>query len=48
MSNPLYGNVPWDSVTVLKKKAAPVQNKKVAVNKALQQGEQVDLRKKFN
>lgn len=48
MSNPLYGNVPWDSVTVLKKKAPPVQNKKVAVNKALQQGEQVDLQKKFN
>lgn len=48
MSNPLYGNVAWDSVTVLKKRAPPVQNKKVAMNKAMQQGESVDLQKKFN
>lgn len=48
MSNPLYGNVPWDSVTVLKKKPAPIQNKKTAINKAIQQGEKVDLQKKYN
>lgn len=48
MSNPLYGNVAWDSVTVLKKRQAPVNNKKVAINKAIQQGESVDLQKKFN
>lgn len=48
MSNPLYGNVPWDSVTVLKKRTAPQQNKKVAVNQAMQKGEAVDLQKKFN
>lgn len=48
MSNPLYGNVPWDSVTVLKKRTAPPQNKKVAVNQAMQKGEAVDLQKKFN
>lgn len=46
--NPLHGNVPWDSVTILKKKPAPVQNKKAAINKAIQQGEQVDLQKKYN
>lgn len=46
--NPLYGNVAWDSVTVLKKKPAPVQNKKVALNKAMQKGEQVELQKKYN
>ena len=46
--NPLYGNVDWDSVTVLKKKAPPVQNKKTAINKAIQQGESVDLQKKYN
>lgn len=48
MSNPLYGNVAWDSVTVLKKKPAPIQNKKVAINKAIQKGEQVNLEKKYN
>lgn len=48
MSNPLYGNVAWDSVTVLKKRQAPVNNKKTAINKAIQQGESVDLQKKFN
>lgn len=48
MSNPLYGNVAWDSVTVLKKRTAPPQNKKTAINKAIQQGESVDLQKKFN
>lgn len=48
MSNPLYGNVPWDSVTIIKKKAAPPQNKKTVINKALQSGESVDLQKKFN
>lgn len=48
MSNPLYGNVAWDSVTILKKKAPPPQNKKVAINKAIQQGESVELSKKFN
>lgn len=48
MSNPLYGNVDWDSVTVLKKRPAPVNNKKTAINKAIQQGESVDLQKKFN
>lgn len=48
MSNPLYGNVAWDSVTILKKKTAPPQNKKTAINKAIQQGESVDLQKKFN
>lgn len=48
MSNPLYGNVDWDSVTILKKKPAPIQNKKAAINKAIQKGEQVDLQKKFN
>jgi putative transcription factor len=46
--NPLHGNVPWDSVTIIKKRAPPVQNKKVAINKALQQGEQVELAKKYN
>lgn len=46
--NPLHGNVDWDSVTVLKKRTAPVQNKKVAINKAIQQGEQVELSKKYN
>lgn len=46
--NPLHGNVEWDSVTILKKKQAPVQNKKAAMNKAIQQGESVDLQKKFN
>lgn len=46
--NPLYGNVDWDSVTVLKKKNAAPPNKKVAVNKALQSGEKVDLQKKYN
>lgn len=46
--NPLYGNVAWDSVTVLKKKTAPPPNKKVAVNKAMQSGEKVDLQKKYN
>lgn len=46
--NPLHGNVPWDSVTIIKKKPAPIQNKKVAINKALQQGEKVDLSKKYN
>lgn len=46
--NPLHGNVAWDSVTVLKKRAAPVTNKKVAINKAIQQGEQVELAKKYN
>lgn len=48
MSNPLYGNVAWDSVTVLKKRTAPPQNKKTAINKAIQQGESVELQKKFN
>lgn len=48
MSNPLYGNVDWDSVTVLKKRQAPPQNKKTVINKALQSGESVDLQKKFN
>lgn len=48
MSNPLYGNVAWDSVTVLKKRQAPINNKKTAINKAIQQGESVDLQKKFN
>jgi len=48
MNNPLYGNVPWDSVTILKKKAAPIQNKKAAINKAVQQGESLDLQKKYN
>lgn len=48
MSNPLYGNVAWDSVTVLKKKQAPTANKKTAINKAIQQGESVSLEKKFN
>lgn len=46
--NPLHGNVPWDSVTILKKKPAPIQNKKIVINKAMQQGEKVDLAKKFN
>lgn len=46
--NPLHGNVAWDSVTILKKKPAPVTNKKAAINKAIQQGEQVSLEKKFN
>lgn len=46
--NPLHGNVAWDSVTIIKKKAAPIQNKKVAINKAIQQGEQVELSKKYN
>lgn len=48
MSNPLYGNVAWDSVTVLKKKSVPPPSKKAAINKAMQQGEQIDLQKKFN
>lgn len=48
MSNPLYGNVAWDSVTVIRKKPPPVQNKKVAMNKAIQQGEAVNLEKKYN
>lgn len=48
MSNPLYGNVAWDSVTVLKKRPAPVQNKKVAINAALQSGEKLETAKKFN
>lgn len=48
MSNPLYGNVAWDSVTVLKKKPAPITNKKTAINKAIQQGESVELEKKYN
>lgn len=48
MANPFYANVAWDSVTVLKKKPPPITNKKVAINKAIQQGEQVDLTKKFN
>lgn len=46
--NPLYGNVDWDSVTVLKKKQAPPQNKKAALNQAMQKGEQVELQKKYN
>lgn len=46
--NPLHGNVAWDSVTIIKKRAPPVQNKKVAINKAIQQGEQVELSKKYN
>lgn len=46
--NPLHGNVDWDSVTVLKKKQQPVLNKKVAINKALQSGEKVELEKKYN
>lgn len=46
--NPLHGNVDWDSVTVIKKRAAPVTNKKTAINKAIQQGETVDLQKKYN
>lgn len=46
--NPLHGNVAWDSVTVLKKKTQPIQNKKVAINKAIQQGEKVELEKKYN
>lgn len=46
--NPLHGNVPWDSVTIIKKRTAPIQNKKVAINKAIQQGEKVDLSKKYN
>ena len=46
--NPLHGNVPWDSVTIIKKRTAPIQNKKVAINKAIQQGEQVELSKKYN
>jgi len=46
--NPLHGNVAWDSVTILKKKTQPIQNKKVAINKAIQQGEKVELEKKYN
>lgn len=46
--NPLHGNVDWDSVTIIKKRTAPIQNKKVAINKAIQQGEQVELSKKYN
>lgn len=46
--NPLYGNVGWDSVTVLRKKPVAPPNKKTAINKALQSGEQVELTKKYN
>lgn len=46
--NPLHGNVDWDSVTIIKKRTQPVQNKKVAINKAIQQGEKVELEKKYN
>lgn len=46
--NPLHGNVDWDSVTILKKRTAPPPNKKVAINKAMQSGEKVDLQKKYN
>lgn len=45
--NPLHGNVEWDSVTVLKKRAPPT-NKKKELSKAIQSGEQVEVEKKYS